>query len=287
MLKRLATLGQAIGRWPLLGRISCFLGLLLLLWLPIALPLYGLGAYIGAPETVSVLVLVALALVFIGISWCWGAWVKRWRYPLQGYGLALNSSYTFWLAAALLCGLAVVLALFALEVWWGWAYFYPQLTMTIVLSGLGVGLGVGLLEEWFFRGWLLSELRTEMGLPAAAAWSGLIFAAAHFIKPLPDILATSPQFFGLLLLGVILAQLRYVASSPARSGSLAWPIGFHGGLVWGYYMIDVADLVIPSARVPDWVTGIHGNPLSGILGLGSLMLVWAAVTICGRWSSAS
>ena len=59
--------------------------------------------------------------------------------------------------------------------------------------------------------------------------------------------------------------------------SLGLPIGLHAGLVWGYYIVDVADLVTPAGTVPEWVTGIHGNPLSGALGV-TLLSVLASLT---------
>ena len=43
--------------------------------------------------------------------------------------------------------------------------------------------------------------------------------------------------------------------------------GLHAGLVWGYYIINVGELVRYSGSVPDWVTGINGNPLAGAIGL--------------------
>jgi hypothetical protein len=47
----------------------------------------------------------------------------------------------------------------------------------------------------------------------------------------------------------------------------------HGGLVFAYYQVDVNDLVVATAQVPEWVTGIGGNPLAGLLGLGFLSVI--------------
>jgi len=79
-----------------------------------------------------------------------------------------------------------------------------------------------------------------------------------------------PQFPGLLLLGLIL-----VGGKRSRQNRLGLSIGFHAGLVWGYYMINVGKLIIYSGSVPDWVTGVNGNPLAGAIGLlflGTLVL---------------
>jgi hypothetical protein len=48
---------------------------------------------------------------------------------------------------------------------------------------------------------------------------------------------------------------------------LGLPIGLHGGLVWGYYIISVGGKVQYSGRVPDLVLGIDQNPLAGLTGL--------------------
>ena len=44
-------------------------------------------------------------------------------------------------------------------------------------------------------------------------------------------------------------------------------IGLHGGLVWGYYIINVGEMVRYNDRVPVWVTGIDNNPIAGVMGL--------------------
>jgi fructose-specific phosphotransferase system IIC component len=57
---------------------------------------------------------------------------------------------------------------------------------------------------------------------------------------------------------------------------LGFPIGLHGGLVWGYYIINVGELVKYSGLVPDWVTGVNNNPLQGVMGvlLMSVLAFW-------------
>jgi membrane protease YdiL (CAAX protease family) len=48
---------------------------------------------------------------------------------------------------------------------------------------------------------------------------------------------------------------------------LGIPIGLHAGLVWGYYIVNVGQLIEYSNQVPVWVTGIDGNPIAGVMGL--------------------
>jgi len=49
-------------------------------------------------------------------------------------------------------------------------------------------------------------------------------------------------------------------------------MGIHSGLVWGYYLLKVGGLIIPHKNLSPWLTGIDGNPLAGLLGLGGLSL---------------
>jgi len=58
-----------------------------------------------------------------------------------------------------------------------------------------------------------------------------------------------------------------VSSLCHHQGRLGLPIGLHGGLVCGYYVVNVGNLVAYSGQVPEWVTGLNSNPLAGVMGL--------------------
>lgn len=185
-----------------------------------------------------------------------------------------------WLSAFGL-GVAGVAVLFGLQVIVGWGTWTvaisPARLLWNLLEGLLVGLGVGVAEELIFRGWLLFELERDYSLSTSLWINAVIFAIAHFIRPIAAIIETWPQFFGLLLLGLTLAWARRIPVRPTRSGmpqtTLALAAGLHGGLVWANYQVDVGDLVIPTGRVPTWVTGIGGNPLAGLLGVLLLSVI--------------
>ena len=53
-------------------------------------------------------------------------------------------------------------------------------------------------------------------------------------------------------------------------------MGVHGGLVWGYYIVNVGELVTYSNKVSPWITGVDGNPLAGVTGLVflAILAVW-------------
>ncbi|MEM9265089.1 MAG: CPBP family intramembrane glutamic endopeptidase [Cyanobacteria bacterium P01_F01_bin.13] len=269
---------QRISYWALPWRIVIFFAILLVLWAPLALLFYGLGYLLGNQHIFSTFALISLYGCFIGHAWCWGRWVHRWSYPFITYGLVWRTRCIQDALIALVFGCGLVCLLFTTQVLLGLSAFYPKPILTIAVEGLAIGVGVSVAEELLFRGWLLTELQTSLSQTSAIIWSSVIFSLTHFIKPLSEVLKTSPQFFGLLLLGLILAGGRYISRCEPSFASLGLPIGLHGGLVWGYYIVDVGDLVLPSGHAPEWVTGIHGNPLSGALGvaiLGFLTgLVW-------------
>ncbi|NJM46008.1 MAG: hypothetical protein HC860_07380 [Alkalinema sp. RU_4_3] len=45
------------------------------------------------------------------------------------------------------------------------------------------------------------------------------------------------------------------------------------------YVLTVGKLVSPTGAVPGWVTGVDGNPLAGVLGVGLMgaIVLWVGV----------
>jgi hypothetical protein len=43
--------------------------------------------------------------------------------------------------------------------------------------------------------------------------------------------------------------------------------------VWGYYIVNVGQLVKFSNQVPNWVTGVDKNPLAGVVGVLALSAI--------------
>lgn len=261
-------------------RLTLFVLVLLGLWLPLAVPIYLLG---DDPNTVSIITLLALYVEFLLLVRFWGKWIYHQPKLLRLYGLRLNARNARLLLAGLGWGCLSLLSLFALEAQLGWLTWYPDLAQfpRIILEGLAIALGIGFAEELFFRGWLLDELLRDYSPPIATWACSLIYAIAHFIKPPAEIIRTWPQFPGLILLGLIFVWAKFVISSKSENitvtpGNLGLPIGLHGGLVWGYYIISVGGKIQYSGRVPDWVVGIDQNPLAGLMGLmflGAIALI--------------
>jgi hypothetical protein len=119
-----------------------------------------------------------------------------------------------------------------------------------------------------FRGWILSELERDYSKNIGLIGCSLVFAILHFIKPLDVILATWSQFVGLVILSVALVLARRRCDR-----RLGVSIGLHGGLVWCYYIVNTTHWLQPTGIVPEWVTGINGNPIAGIVGIIFLSVI--------------
>ncbi|MFM2063831.1 MAG: hypothetical protein RLZZ507_3502 [Cyanobacteriota bacterium] len=250
-----------IAQSPAPVRVGCFILVLLVLWLPFAVPIYLL---VEDTNLESILTMVILYVEFIFLLKLWGKQVYKQPQILTHYGLEFSRQNGVNFVQGLAIGLINILIVFALQGLLGWLVWQqPKVViLKIILEGLLVGFGVGFAEELLFRGWLWDELKRDYGSSLATWIDAILFAVAHFIKPLEAIIHTLPQFPALVLLG-----LTQVWGKHWKRGRLGLPIGLHSGLVWGYYIINVGQLTKHSGVVPDWVTGVNNNPLQGIMGV--------------------
>lgn len=257
-------------------RLGLFVLGLLLLWIPVALPIVLL---LGTQSNLtSILIGVTLYSALLGMVWIWGRWVWGLAEPFPTYGLQKNWQTGLDWVIGFGFALLSLAGFFGVEWLLGLAQLQHQPVnwLAVWLNGFLVGVGVGFLEELFFRGWLLAELRIGYGLRRAAWISSLIFALVHFLKPLNAILASWPQFPGLWLLGMLLVQAKQL-----RQGRLGLPIGLHGGWVCGITVVNIAGFIVYPQTVPKWITGIGGNPLAGMMGL----LFLGLISLGFRWVS--
>jgi membrane protease YdiL (CAAX protease family) len=146
-----------------------------------------------------------------------------------------------------------------------------------ILPGALTAFGIGFAEELLFRGWLLTELEQDYGKGRSLIISSLIFAILHFIRPIKDILATWVQFPGLVILGIDLVWARRT-----HQNRIGQSMGLHTGFVWGYYVIDVSDLLTTTNQVPEWITGIGSNPVAGLMGIIFLLLTGVFLKVSYR-----
>ncbi len=263
-------------RAPAPIRIGIFLVVLLLLWVPIAVPLYQV---IEDSNTVSIVTLVVLYAEFLFLVSVWGQRVYRQPDLLRRYGLEFSYRMGLEVLVGLALGIASLFALFAVQGILGWVIWQPPSIVfwQVTLEGLLVSLGIGFAEELFFRGWLLDELQRDYR-PQVVLWvNATIFALVH---------GMSPQFPALLLLGLTLVlakrscgdvagilssngqpALQHNLPANISRGRLGLPMGLHAGLVWGYYVVNVGKLVNYAPQVPEWLTGFDRNPLAGAIGV--------------------
>lgn len=245
-----------IGQLPLGIRLPGFLLLLVGVWLPFL----GVVALVS-PAFVSDAWILLYGILLWGIG-LWGKVVRGYRDPYRDYGV-IGSDPTRILKAWGI-GFTTVFLLFGVEGLLGWLVWKSVPLGSLALTlGLGFILGgaVALAEELLFRSWLVVEFEADSGRVTAWIGSMVLFAVAHFLKPLPQILESWPQFPGLLLLGWVLLRAK-------RSGenTLAFPLGLHASMVAAITLVNNTGWLAYTGKVPDWITGIHGNPLAGIAG---------------------
>ncbi|MFH7243081.1 MAG: CPBP family intramembrane glutamic endopeptidase [Spirulina sp.] len=265
-----------VAKWPALMRVFVFLVLAVALWFPVAWPFYRLSSQGRLPGG-DLIPTAMLYGVFLALLPFWQRRVHGLRHPWRAIGFTGVRRLGWGWLVGLGLGVVSIVALGVIQLVMGWAVPNAEAIanepwIAIIFGGALTALAVGWSEEVLFRGWLLGELEQGLSAPMALGVNSLLFAVAHFIKPLAVMLQMLPQFLGLLLLGMTLVWARRVALLPhPRQGSLGPAVGLHSGLVWMYYVLNVGHLLQPTGRVPAWVTGLDGNPLAGILGITLLL----------------
>ncbi|MDJ0662834.1 MAG: type II CAAX endopeptidase family protein [Crocosphaera sp.] len=257
-----------IANYPVPLRLGIFIIFLLCLWLPVAIPLYLLLN--SDPNLTTIVTMAILYLEFITLLFIWNKQVYKIKFWWREYGLVFTRQNGVELLNGLSLGLSFTCGLFIIEAILGWVKFVPPSAnfTRIIFEGLLSALGIGLAEELFFRGWLLEELKKDYNSQIFIYVNGIIFAVLHFLKPLEEIIRTFPQFPALVLLGMTLVWAKL-----GHSNRIGICIGLHGGLVWGYYMINVGGLIDYTGQVSPLFTGIDNNPIAGIMGLLGLGLL--------------
>lgn len=257
--------------------------LVLLCWLPLAGPLYW---WMGDRNFIALITMPLLYGEFILLAQLWGRFVYSQPDIFRCYGLAWSQQMGLDLLAGMALGLTSVLLLFGLQGCLGWLNWQSAVGMPlwrVIPEGCLMGLAIGLLEELLFRGWLLDELERDYR-PMVALWvNALVYALAHFIKPLSVMVQLWPIFPSLFVLGCALVWAKRAHEPMMKGltfrnrqmyrGLLGLPIGLHAGLVWGYYIINVGQLVRYTHVAPTWLTGIDNNPLGGVMGLFALSAI--------------
>ncbi len=166
-------------------------------------------------------------VLFFVMIWFCKSIEKR---SLVSYGLETDLSTIRLLVGGFLLGIFSMLTLIALHLNFHDSSFQiKELSIRFYINlvyQLFVVFIIALLEEWFFRGFLLQKLNNDYGSNNAILFSSIIFAMTHFIRPITEFNLLIPEFFGLFLIGLILAY------STMLTGNLYFSIGIHSGWVY-------------------------------------------------------
>ncbi|MGD1714473.1 CPBP family intramembrane glutamic endopeptidase [Dapis sp. BLCC M172] len=261
-----------IAKFSAPARIGIFILTLLLVWIPLAAPIYFLVENVNLE---SIFAIALLYIEFIILVRFWGKKVYQQPHLLRRYGLVINRRNFQQFFQGLGIGLFSLFSLFILEIFLGLVVWHSpsEKLLQFIFEGLLVSVGIGFAEELLFRGWLLDELERNYQVKVVSWVSSIVYAVLHFIKPIEEILRTWLQFPGLVLLGLIFVWAKRSSGkqlnkfTDKKQELLGLPMGIHAGLVWGYYIINVGGLVKYADDVGEWLVGIDGNPLAGLMGL--------------------
>ena len=227
-------------------RIGIFIIILLLVWIPLAIPIYLLVEDVNLK---SIWAIALLYIEFIILVKIWGKKIYQQSHLLHSYGLIINRLNFQLFFQGLGIGLFSIFSLFILEIFLGLAVWHSP--------------SEKLLQFVFEVLWV----------------SSIVYAVLHFIKPIKEIWRNCLQFPGLVLLGLILVWAKRSTRkklnqfTPKKQELLGLPIGIHAGLVWGYYIINVGSLVKYHYNTREWLVGIDGNPFTGLIGFFFLAVI--------------
>ena len=244
-------------------------------WLPTVLfipLLYALGWLAAVPLTLiglptDQLSLTGTVLSFVLFLLVMPRWAAlRWSAskPWEALGIRNSSNDNRPPSAqALLQGFLIATGLVtlitSLILLGGWGRWLGGINYTTLINATLLCLGVGFAEELIFRSWLYQELSQIVSSRQAEIVQAIIFSLAHtrFNLETPEILGLS---LGLFLLGLVLGKMRQ-----RNHGCLWQSIGFHGGLV-GIWFILNQGIVDFLQDTPYWLVGPGGqnpNPIGG------------------------
>ncbi|MGH7813490.1 MAG: lysostaphin resistance A-like protein [Candidatus Binataceae bacterium] len=205
---------------------------------------------------------------------------RGFKRPRENLNRALRG-----LAAAV----AIIAVLMALAIAAGGRLGFGAITVSSGVKYLAGAIVIGILEEGFFRAFLLGGMRDDFGRTGALIVSAVIYALAHLVRSPARFVATGyepmagvatlagsfaqfrdpaaalPELAGLFILGIVLG------AAFLQTGTVYFSIGLHGGLVLGVKLWP--KLIRHRRAIPVWFVGAGRVPLIG--GAGA----WAAALI--------
>ncbi|XP_021804871.1 uncharacterized protein LOC110749150 isoform X1 [Prunus avium] len=263
-----------IAERPLIQRIFGFVGMVLVLWSPVVVPLLPTFLQSWATNTSSRIAelacIVGLYTAFMILIIIWGKRIRGYENPLQKYGLDLTSLPKLCdFLKGLIGGVMLVLSIQSVNALLGcvnlaWPSTLSSLdAMTrikvygqvLMLVGQGFlrATGVALVEELLFRSWLPQEIAADLGYYQGIIISGLAFS----------LFQRSP----LSIPGLWLLSLSLSGARQRNQGSLSIPIGFRAGIMASSFILQKGGFLTYQASFPHWIMGTHPfQPFSGLTG---------------------
>lgn len=261
--------------WLPWGALAPILALLM-----IAVPLITTGEFILAPlglvdadqEPIGTYGLLALLFVSFGtVGAVFAAWIKGVeRRPFTTVGLIAPGGWRqFWQGHGIGIGMMIaVVAAVTLAGGYSTGAIAPALAsptalfqIVLLLAGFALQSSV---EEFVFRGWLLSVLTRKFNLLAAVIVSSLLFAFMHFNPANPWYDNINTLAFGLFACAWVI-----------RTGTIWGVMGWHAG--WNWFTAVAFDVPItglesgtPALLVelvptgPHWLNGAGTGPEGSI-----------------------
>ena len=237
--------------------------------------------------------------LFHGIAWIAGVLLITWLVRVKANkaswsGMGVPGPQLLRLLLGAVAGFAVILIASGIEYRLGWLHLLRidtglhrglRKTVWMVLE-LAPSLAVGFAEELAFRGYIFQTLGERMPVWAASLSMSVIFAAIHF---------TLGGFNGAFVVSVTVVSLMFLSLRFA-TGSLWFPIGFHGAWDWtqthfvglsttGMRGYDPALVQIRQSGPSFWVgdqQAIESGLLFILIALGLLALALSYAAVVGK-----
>lgn len=264
-----------IAERPLFQRILAFVGMVLVLWSPVAVPFLPTLVQSWTTQkpsrTAELICIIGLYMSIFLLVTLWGKRIRGYENPLEQYGLDMTSRHKVRsFLKGLFGGTILVFLIYSVNSLIGrvdfcfpmapptsstaltWLKVYGRM-FVLYVQGLVTATGVATVEEFLFRSWLPDEIAADLGYYRGIIISGLAFA----------LFQRSPWAVpSLWLLSLALAGVRQ------RSQSLFLPIGLRSGILASNYILHTGSFLTYQPKFPPWFTGSYpAQPFSGVVGL--------------------
>ncbi|ONK66041.1 uncharacterized protein A4U43_C06F3560 [Asparagus officinalis] len=266
---------------PLPHRILGFVGMVLVLWSPVVIPLLPTIIQCWTTKTSNSIVtyacIVGLYVAITILVVLWGKRIRGYENPLQQYGLEFTSvSRVYDFCKGLAGGILIVLCIHSVNALLGYARLslavlppsegalallnaYANM-LVLAVRGAITAIGISLVEEILFRSWLAEEIAVDLGYYRAILISGIAFSLSQ---------RSLPSVPGLLLLSLALFGMKQ-----RTQGNLSASIGMRVGIMTTNFILQTGGFLTYWPKTPLWLASTHPwHPFDGAVGLGSCAIL--------------